>query len=212
MATSLARAHSRRRSRGHASGGHHSHTRHAKWPSAGGGVRVCRILTCIVFNVGVVSLVHAHATRATHNAPTRPRDGLCLDRRHLYTCLFARVAAHDRRRLFNWDLVCRAHWHRAENHMAGPQSFGRNVFDHRLGGTNYFAVGLSPRGFHKFVAVRSRWHRLHSWGDFVLPSTSTTQAACIWFSRGVARVYCCCCCSAVRWRWRADRPRRLINL
>ena len=209
MATSLARAHSRRCSCGRDSGGHHSHTRHAKWFSAGGGVRVCRILACAVLDFCFVSPVHAHTTRAAHDAPTRSRDGLCVDRWHLYARLFARIAAHHRRRFFNRDLECRDTWHRAEDYMAGSQSFGRNVFDHRLGSINNFAVGVSPCRLYQSVAVRARRHRVHGRCDFVLLAAPTTSTARVWLSRGVARVYCCCCCSAVCWRWCVDRPRRL---
>jgi len=209
MATSLARAHSRRRRRGHDSSWRHSHARYAAWFATGGSVRLHRILACAVFDIGVVSPVHSHATCATHDAAARSRDGLCVDRGYIHPRVFARSAAQHRYRFFNRNLVRRANRHRAKNYMAGSQNFWSDVSDHRLGSADYFAVGLSSRRLHEFVALRTWWHRLHSWRGFVLSQTSATSTSRVWLPRGVACLHCCCCCSAICWRWRSDCPRRL---
>jgi hemolysin III len=51
MATSVARAHSRRRGSYNAASWGHSHSRHAKWLTAGGRVRLRRILACAMVYV-----------------------------------------------------------------------------------------------------------------------------------------------------------------
>ena len=170
--------------------------------------------------VYVASLLALFSTSASYHLFTRTQRSQRTMRQldhamvyvliaHLHSGLFARTATQCRCRIFNWDLVRRVSWHRAENYMAGSQSFGRNVFDYWLGGADCFAVGTSSRWFYKLVIIRTWRHRVYGRCDFVLFATPTTSTTCVWLPRGVACLHCCCCCSAICRRWRSDCPRRL---
>ena len=108
---------------------------------------------------------------------------------------------------FSWDLVRRVSWHRAENYMAGSQSFRRNVLI-LVGGAGYFAVGSPSRWFTSLF--------LFALGGIVFTvgavlftfSAHNFDRLCL-ATRSVACVHCCCCCSAICRRWRSDCPRRL---